>query len=320
MPMLNNHKLQLKKGYLFIVYAFVICIVFVCAYFVYVQQKQCAENRAIKSTIQRDTQNMLSQNLEAKAFYVYDFTQKKVVVEKNSATALPLASLSKILVARMALAKLDLNKTYTIQQADLDKYGDTGFILGETYTIDNLLTAALVPSSNDGTASLMHALGYNRGEFAQVATERAHDLGFISFSFQNSTGLDLSNDSPSNIGSAKDTTHLLYTTWEKFPSVIGRSSQIHASITSTGGHVTEYKNTDILIPEIPLLIASKTGYTLSAGGNLSVLWRTPEGHILGATLLGSSINGRFSDMRQITTDASILVRSDTNSTALVCKN
>ncbi len=316
--MVNKYKIQPKTFFIGVSCLYALSIVFLFVHERTIDTVACTSIRAMRATVQENTQKAVSKEIEATAFYVYDFTDDVVLLQKEQMKPLPLASLSKILVARMALARLGLEKTYTIEQSDLDRYGDTGFRLGETYTVSNLITAALVPSSNDGTAALMHAMGYRREEFAKVATARASELGFTSFSFQNSTGLDLDNNSPSNIGSAQDITHLLYTTWKKFPSVIERSTQVRTSITSVDGHVIEYDNTNVLAGTIPLLIASKTGYTQSAGGNLSVLWRTPDGKILGATLLGSSLEGRFSDMKRLIASGSLVASIYQNKTLLAC--
>jgi len=50
---------------------------------------------------------------------------------------------------------------------------------------------------------------------------------------------------------------------------------------------------------IPGIIMGKTGYTDLAGGNLAVVFDAGVGHPVVAVVMGSTQDGRFSDMKQL---------------------
>jgi D-alanyl-D-alanine carboxypeptidase len=60
-----------------------------------------------------------------------------------------------------------------------------------------------------------------------------------------------------------------------------------------------FPNTNEALEHLPGLIASKTGYTDLAGGNLAIVFDKGIGHHFVAVVLGSSRQGRFSDMRAL---------------------
>jgi D-alanyl-D-alanine carboxypeptidase len=71
-------------------------------------------------------------------------------------------------------------------------------------------------------------------------------------------------------------------------------------------YIHKIKNTNIIIEKIPNLFFSKTGFTTLAGGNLTVVFENKAGHILAITLLGSTKEGRFSDMGKLVEIANTL--------------
>ena len=59
------------------------------------------------------------------------------------------------------------------------------------------------------------------------------------------------------------------------------------------------KNTNIDVEKIPGLLASKTGYTTLAGGNLVVAFDASIGRPIIVVVLGSSQEGRFKDVQSL---------------------
>ena len=59
------------------------------------------------------------------------------------------------------------------------------------------------------------------------------------------------------------------------------------------------ENTNTIVDKIPNLIASKTGYTDLAGGNLVVAFDAGLNQPIIISVLGSTEEGRFSDMLQL---------------------
>ena len=59
------------------------------------------------------------------------------------------------------------------------------------------------------------------------------------------------------------------------------------------------QNTNDIISDIPGLLASKTGFTDTAGGNLVIIFDPELGRPIIITILGSTEQGRFEDVRAL---------------------
>ncbi len=243
-------------------------------------------------------------SIEARGVYVYDFTRDREVYSEQGEIAMPLASLTKLMTARVALNAVSPTTLYTVHTSDIADDTTTGFVAGDTYTVHDILQAALIASSNTAARMLAHATGGSDSAFIAAMNLEASRLGLTSFRFESVTGLD-DGAHASAYGSPKDIVKLLYLDQRDFAKEFSTSTKAAETIRATNGRAISLQNTDTVIPQLPLLVASKTGYTQDAGGNLAILWREPNGDLLGAALLGSSTAGRFSDMIQIHDRANI---------------
>jgi D-alanyl-D-alanine carboxypeptidase len=76
------------------------------------------------------------------------------------------------------------------------------------------------------------------------------------------------------------------------------------TIESLDGFTHTAPNTDIIVQSVPSLIAGKTGYTVLAGGNLTIIFDAGVQQPIAVVVLGSSYNGRFDDIKKLV-DSSI---------------
>ena len=247
----------------------------------------------------RNTFDSGLKSLQAKAFYVYDFTKGEALRASNERTPLPLASLTKLMTARLVLQEKSLTDLYTVKAADLTADGSTGFADGESFQIGDILRAALAASSNDAATILERSAGLSDSDFVQAMNSEALKLGLPNLSFGNPTGLDSKDNIATAFGSAHDVLMLLYRDYTDFKGVMSISVLPESTIASTDGKKIKLKNTNLVIDKLPLLLASKTGYTDIAGGNLAILWQESGSDVVGAAVLGSTTNGRFTDMVSI---------------------
>ena len=105
-----------------------------------------------------------------------------------------------------------------------------------------------------------------------------------------------------------------------FPELFALTSMEKSVISSTSGDRISLLTTNEALEKLPLLAAGKTGYTLSAGGNLSILWsaNTPSHDVLGAVILGSTQQGRFTDMVALYDTANTILQAS-NSLPQACR-
>lgn len=243
-----------------------------------------------------------SLNLEAKAAYAIDLSDGQVLFDKNGSEVLPLASITKLVSAIVAEKYLPPETSIPITTGDSD-----GLDPGEVWSFKNLLAFTLVVSSNDGIDSIADVAG------AVIATSSASDpesifveemnkttqsLGLSDMYFYNPSGLDESTTTSGGYGSAKDVAYLADYVLKNDPSIL--SATTNEKITVSSNLVSHTAtNTDEAIPFIPSVVGSKTGYTDLAGGNLAVILDVGLMHPVALVVLGSSYDGRFTDMEAL---------------------
>lgn len=248
-------------------------------------------------------------SLEAKAVYVYDVTGKKVLFEKNSDAVLPLASLTKIMTALTVLDTIPKNSEITIDAEAMKQDGDTGLAVGERWPLDRLLDFTLVVSSNDGASALALASaaqnhpepqteGDRTATFIDAMNAEARKIGLTTLRFTNETGLDTPDGRPGGVGSAKEVAGLIQYALSSSPETMEATRHARVSIASET-MVHDAVNTNTIIRSIPGILASKTGYSDLAGGNLAIAYDAGIGEPIIIVVLGSSYDGRFSDMKAL---------------------
>jgi len=247
-------------------------------------------------------------NLEAKAAYVFDIQKNQVVYENNQNTQLPLASLTKLMTALTAIKLIPTNSKITIKKEFIDYNGDEkGITANESWTLKDLLDFSLITSSNDGMRSVASAIGsqilnstdYSMGrkEFVTKMNENAKSLGLTQTYYINESGLDEGKVN-GGYGSAENIAQLMEYMLKNYPQILEATKYPVTKINSLSKTHTAV-NTDTAIEKIPNLIASKTGYTDIAGGNLAVIFDASIGRPIVIVVLGSSENGRFEDVKTL---------------------
>ncbi|MBI4692206.1 MAG: D-alanyl-D-alanine carboxypeptidase [Candidatus Terrybacteria bacterium] len=198
-------------------------------------------------------------NLEAKAVYVFDLARNEPIFELNSRAQLPLASLTKIMTVLVA-------KEISFQ--------------GES--LDNIIDSALAQSSNEAAS----ALASMDNNFINLMNKKAKELNLRQTYFLNETGLDISRQISGGYGSAQDVAKLIKYAIKNNPELFE---------ATTNGE----SNSNIYASSTTLLIASKTGFTDLAGGNLAVIFDAGFEHPIAVVVLGSTKEGRFTDVEKL---------------------
>ena len=251
-------------------------------------------------------------SLEARAVYVFDITTKKVIFARNENEKLPLASVTKLMTALVVREHVSKNTVVTITDDDLKAEGDSGLHPKERFTLDSLLDVMLLVSSNDAARAVARLVGSSsniekivpddaRRYFIHLMNEKAKTFGFTTMEFFNESGLDVNETQNGGYGSAREIALLMTELWKKYPRTVEITSRKDARIYSEDKIAHILPNTNEGIAHIPGLVASKTGYTSLAGGNLAIIFDRGVGSPVVAVVLGSTYNGRFDDMEKLTT-------------------
>ncbi len=265
--------------------------------------------------------------ITAKAAVVYDVARDQILFEKDAEAQLPLASLTKIMVALTARDLLPKDATVTINQHYLNEDGNNGFRDGQKWRLQDILDATLVESSNDGAAAIAGAYGTFQngisasttleeadGPFLEAMNKKAKELGLSQTYFLNATGLDQNLSVSGAYGSAHDIAKLFSYAVSSFPDAFEATTYDSITVSSVGKTLYKVKNTNSVVEEIPGIIASKTGFTDLAGGNLVVMFDAGPLHPITIAILGSSEKGRFDDVKElVSASLRYLFESDSSS-------
>lgn len=240
--------------------------------------------------------------LIAKAAYVKDITSGEVIYQKNSDSQLPLASLTKLMTVLTAMNSLSLDDSVTITREALAPEG-AGLSEGEVWRVGDLIDYTLVKSVNDGVHALALAASEKNHEdltgfFARM-NAKAKEIGMVQTYFSNDTGLDVSETAGSSYGSARDIAILFEYLAVKAPRLIEGSITNSKVFTAQSGEHHVAENTSSVIGPLEGAIASKTGFTDLAGGNLGILFEPIPGRPVTAVVLGSTRGGRDEDMKTV---------------------
>ena len=250
--------------------------------------------------------------LTGSSIYVWDIATHKKLYGKNEQVQLPLASVTKIMMALVAIELLPKNTKITIRPIDLLEEGDSGLFVGEKWRFDELLKFTLVTSSNDGASAIAGVAGAsllrnasstdaltNKKLFILRMNEKAKEIGLDNTYFSNESGLDIESLTSGAYGSARDMAMLFEYVFKKHPDLFTSTAQSSLSLKSENNIVHRVTNTNPEVSRINGIIGSKTGYTELAGGNLVVVVDIGIDHPVVISVLGSTRDGRFTDVEKL---------------------
>lgn len=243
--------------------------------------------------------------IEGKAAFVYDVKGKKALFTKRADVVLPLASITKLMTALVAHELVDDTKKITVPKSAVSQSGVSGLLEGEQISAQSLSDYAMLASSNDAAYALANAVGAmidknNPNQtFVNAMNLRAKELGLNNFTFYNPTGLDVGTTEAGAVGTAREVTFLMEYVLTNYPSILEPSTFTTTRVYNEAGSYHSAENTNPIVTQIPNLLGSKTGYTDLAGGNLTIAFDAGFNRPIIITVLGSSYDGRFSDVKKL---------------------
>lgn len=128
--------------------------------------------------------------LNPQGVYLMDGYTGEVLYEKNSNVKFEPASTTKVMTAIITLENVSLDEKVKIGENPPYTDGSAiGVVEGEVYTVKELLYALLLPSANDAAVALAEYVAGSTEKFAEMMTEKAHEIGATSTTFKNPSGL-----------------------------------------------------------------------------------------------------------------------------------
>lgn len=265
----------------------------------------------INENKKQDTENIIQEeviilvnpfselNLEADAVFVKNISTGEVIFNKNENKILPLASITKLFTAGTAYDLFGPEKLITIKDSDLLQEGDVSVYAGETFSVKSLIDIILISSSNDLSSALASG-AESKENFIKHMNIFAKKAGLEDTTLFNETGLDINTTETGGLGTAKDISNLAEYIFTKYPSIFEATKISQIKKTSMEGIAHTFYNTNSIVNTLPNILGSKTGYTDMAGGNLVVIIDPGLNTPIVITVLGSTREGRFSDVEKLT--------------------
>lgn len=227
--------------------------------------------------------------LGASVALVVDQNSWTTLYEKNVQTALPIASITKLMTAMVVLdAGLDMNEYITITDEDAAHYRSSRLTVGTTLTRRDVMLLALMSSENRAAYALGRTYPGGMAAFIQAMNAKAAMLNMYSAQFVDPSGL-----SSANQASAMDLAKMVNAATQ-YKAIRELSTNDSAYIYTADGNYKKYTNSNRLISrnmgwDIGL---QKTG-TLSAAGKCLVL----QTRINGTPKIMVFLDSRSADSR-----------------------
>mgnify|MGYP000934398177 CR=1 FL=1 len=200
--------------------------------------------------------------LYSSAAMVLDQSTGAVLFEKNAGAVVPIASITKLMTAMVALdVQPDLNETLLIDDADVDVLKGTHSRLkvGTQLRREDMLRLALMSSENRAASSLSRHYPGGRGAFVAAMNRKAQMLGLQDTYFADPTGL-----TAQNVSSARDLVKMVSAAQQY--SLIRQFTTTSDYEVALGGRTQAFHNTNSLVRSSSWDIGlSKTGYINEAG-------------------------------------------------------
>ena len=262
-------------------------------FYIYSNQEQEQQVELIEELVAPISITLDTVQTTASSAIVVSLNTNAVLYQKQSNKLLPLASLTKLVTAKVA-EDSSSDQKIIIQKMSDQSYGDPVLGDGQYWNKEDLIAYTLITSSNDGAHTLSKST--RNPYFIDSMNTLASTIGLTSTRFYNETGLD--NDEagiPGSKGTAKDISTLLSYLVKNNLALYEKTKYSNSRISSPSGTVSA-KNTNDITNRITGLLLSKTGYTDTAGGNLAVVADMGLNEPTAFVVLHSSKEDRFKDV------------------------
>lgn len=209
--------------------------------------------------------NVSAVSLGSRNVIVVEDGTGKVLMEKNSKTVVPIASLTKLMTAMVVLdSKPNMDEKIAIEVADVDmlKHSRSHVPVGAVLSRREVLQLALMSSDNRAAASLMRTYPGGSVAFAAAVKRKILELGMQDTLIQEPTGL-----SPDNTSTAADLVKMAVAA-SHYPDIADITTD-SSDLIKIKGRDVQFRNTNRLVGKKGWdILLSKTGFTNEAGNCL----------------------------------------------------
>jgi D-alanyl-D-alanine carboxypeptidase len=214
--------------------------------------------------------------------FLIDLNSDATLYSKEPQKKLPIASLTKIMTAVVALEHKELSERVFVTR-EADEIGENTMNLDyeEIYSLEELMYGLMLNSANDAAFAIAINVAGNKDRFVEWMNFKAQELGMSNSVFTDPSGLD-----DGNISTTEDLVKLTRYAM-KNPEFRKIVAALDYEIASNNDHKYVYlENQTNLLRSYPGVAGVKTGFTDVAGLCL-VTYANNEGKEVVGAVLGS---------------------------------
>lgn len=245
--------------------------------------------------------DMIPISTSSRSVAVIDAQTGESIYEKNADSALPMASISKIMTAMVVLdANLDMREEITLDAEDFigPKRASSRLKSGDRLNRAEMLLMALMKSENPAAKSLARNYPGGYSAFMRAMNNKARELGMHTAFFGDPTGLD-----PRNVASSNDLVKMVraagnYDVIRRFSTT--KSYDFFVANYASGNRTYKAGNTSSLVRSgnYPIGI-SKTGFINEAGRCVVMETKVNNRPAIIVILGAGSSDSRWGDAKNI---------------------
>jgi serine-type D-Ala-D-Ala carboxypeptidase (penicillin-binding protein 5/6) len=245
----------------------------------------------LKEDLAKDAQ-LIKEEITAKHFLALDVESGAVLLEQDATASAYPASTTKMMTALVARDLYNLDYSLEVTKESLVSDNQVGFKVGERISVDDLLHASLISSSNEAAEVLAGGYGEGREEFVNLMNQKARELHLDNTLFINPSGFDNENI----YSTARDLGILARELLkdEYLSEIVKMKEYTFTDIEETSTHVLY--TTNQLLHQIDDVIGIKTG-TTDGAGQVLVTAIERDGAKVIIVVMGSS--DRYQDTKEI---------------------
>jgi D-alanyl-D-alanine carboxypeptidase (penicillin-binding protein 5/6) len=232
---------------------------------------------------------------EFEAILLEDAETGQILLAENSDKPWPAASLTKMMVALLALEEIERGRlswqTPVVISPRASLAGGRAINLraGEVFPLEELLQAMMVTSANDASVAVAERLKGSVATCVLAMNKRAHELGMTQTQFRTPNGLPLNDGTPPDVSSAADM------------AALGRAlAKHHRVLAWTALSRIPFRDGRVLLPNTNRLVGKvigvdglKTGFTSKARFNLVTTAQRGNLRLIAVVLGARSSRMRF---------------------------
>lgn len=242
--------------------------------------------------------------IEAPHAVLMEASTGTVLYEKDAHTAVPPASVTKIMTMLLIFEALEDGK---IKQEDMVTVSEKAASMGgsqvflepnERQTVETMLKCIAIASANDACVAMAEYVAGSEEAFVNKMNERAKELGMENSHFVNCNGLDAEG----HVISAYDVALMSRELLVNHPQVhdyctVWMDTIVHT--TAKGSQEFGLNNTNKLIRQYEYCTGLKTGSTSQAGFCVSATAKKNDMELIAVIMNGETSKSRFQDAKTL---------------------